>query len=114
MDILSIDQLGIITIIKNSLEDTSRVYLKINKGKYTYKFIKNKEGVPLKFKICDNLINFSGFIIKTNKITDKVIDIKIEDIVDTDYMIKQDTFYDSDDSSDIEYDICDQLIDSIC
>ena len=67
MDILSIDQLGIITIIKTSLEDTSRVYLKINKGQYTYKFIKNKEGVPLKFNICDNLINFSGFIDFTNK-----------------------------------------------
>lgn len=114
MDILFIDQLGLITIIKSPWESGIPTELKFTKGKYTYNIVKIKDGIPLKFIFCNTLINFSGYIIKTNKNTDKVLNIKIDDIIDTEFLIKQTTCYDSDDSSDIEYDICDKLTDQIC
>ena len=114
MDILFIDQLGIITKIKSSWENVSFSDFTFIKGKYTYNIIKIKDGIPLKFKFCNTLINFSGYVVKTNKNTNKILNIKIEDIIDTDFLIRQTTYYDSDDSSDIEYDICDKLTDKIC
>lgn len=114
MDILFIDQLGIITKIKSPWENVTFSDFKFTKGKYTYNIIKIKDGIPLKFKFCNTLINFSGYVVKTNKNTDKILNIKIEDIIDTDFLIRQTIYYDSDDSSDIEYDICDKLTDQVC
>jgi hypothetical protein len=114
MDILFIDHLGIITKIKNPMENVISTELKFTSGKYTYNIIKIKEGIPLKLKFCNTLINFSGYVVKTNKNTNKILDIKIKDIIDADFLINQTTLYDSDESSDIEYDICDKLTNQIC
>lgn len=113
MDILFIDQSGVITKVKNSCENFTPTE-KITTGKYTYNIIKIKDGIPLKFKFCNTLINFSCYIIKTNKNTNKILDIKIDDVIDKNFLINQVTLYDSDESSDIEYDICDKLMDKIC
>lgn len=114
MDILFIDQSGVITTVKNSNEKLISPTLKFTRGKYNYNIIKIKDGIPLKFKFCNTLINFSCYIIKTNKNTNKILDIKTDDIIDKDFLIEQTTLYDSDNSSDIEYDICDKLTDKIC
>ena len=105
MDILFIDQVGVITTIKSPLINVASTELKFTTGKYTYNIIKITDGISLQFKFSNTLINFSGYVVKTNKNTNKILDIKLEDIVDTDFLIKQTTCYDSDDSSDIEYDI---------
>lgn len=114
MDILFIDQLGVITKIKNPCDNLNLAEFKFTKGKYNYNIIKIKDGIPLKFKFCNIIISFSCYIIKTNKNTNKILDIKMDDVIDTDFLINQTTFYDSDSSSDIEYDICDKLTDKIC
>lgn len=114
MDILFIDQLGLITQIKSPWENVTLAEFKFTKGKYTYNIIKIKDGIPLKFKFSNTLINFSGYVVKTNKNTNKILNIKIEDIIDVEFLIRQTTYYDSDNSSDIEYDICDNIIDQIC
>lgn len=114
MDILFINELGIITKIKSPWETVTPTEIKFIKGKYTYNLIKIKDGLTLNFKFCNTLINFSGYVVKTNKNTDKILNIKIEDIIDTDFLINQITSYDSDDTSDIEYDICDKLTNQIC
>lgn len=114
MDILFIDQSGLITKIKSPWVNVTLTDFKFTKGKYTYNIIKIKDGIPLKFKFSNTLINFSGYVVKTNKNTDKILNIKLEDIIDIEFLIRQTTYYDSDDSSDIEYDICDKLKDKIC
>ena len=118
MNILFIDHLGVITKIKNPYKNLEEIK-KLNTetyhvGKYNYHIIRLKEGIPLKFKFCNTLINFSLYLIKTNKNNDKFLIIEPNDIVDTNFLKIQVTHYDSDDSSDIEYDICDRLTTSIC
>lgn len=113
MDILFIDESGVIKKVKNSSINFTATE-KFTYGKYIYNIIKIKDGIPLKFKFCNTLINFSCYIIKTNKNTNKILDIKIDDVVDKNFLINQITQYDSDDSSDIEYDICDKFVDKIC
>lgn len=118
MNILFIDHCGVSTKIKNpykNLEDIKVLDTESYKhGKYNYHVVKLKEGMPLKFKFCKTLINFSVYLIKTNKNNDKILNIDSDDIIDTQFLKLQITNYDSDDSSDIEYDICDQLKSEIC
>tara|TARA_B100000497_G_C7279971_1_gene194110 strand:- start:127 stop:483 length:357 start_codon:yes stop_codon:yes gene_type:complete len=118
MNILFINHCGVSTKIKNpykNLEDIKVLDTESYKhGKYNYHVVKLKEGMPLKFKFCNTLINFSVYLIKTNKNNDKILNIDSDDIIDTQFLKLQITNYDSDDSSDIEYDICDQLKSEIC
>ena len=117
MNIIFIDHVGLIKV-KNTnekLQDFANYKIEsYNQGKYTYNIIKLNDGIPIKLKFCRNLINFSIYIIKTNKNTGKILDIKVEEVIDINFLQEQITNYDSDESSDVEYDICDKLIDQIC
>lgn len=118
MNILFIDHHGVSAKIKNPYKNLEEIKVlnteSYKHGKYNYHIVKLKEGMPLKFKFCNTLINFSVYLIKTNKNNDKILNIEPCDIIDTQFLKSQITNYDSDNSSDIEYDICDKLTSSVC
>ena len=118
MNILFIDTFGVSTQIESTyknLEEIKNLNTEsYESGKYIYHIVKLQAGIPLKFKFCNTLINFSVYLIKTNKNNDKILNIKSTDFIDTKFLQLHVTDYDSDTSSDIEYDICDRLTSSIC
>lgn len=118
MNILFIDQYGLVTVVETSHKFLHEFnYYNVESytvGYYIYNIIKLGEGTQLKLKFCNHLINSSVYVVKTNKSNGKILDTLINDIIDENYLYKQITNYDSDDSSDIEYDICDQIKEQIC
>jgi hypothetical protein len=118
MDIIYINNVGVIEFMKVQCKNVSEFsdnYKTYTNGKYTYCAIKNdkEESIPIKLKCLDTFISSNVFLIKTNK-NNKIVNIKIDDIINLKYMTTQVTSYDSDNSSDIEYDPCDHNKYEIC
>ena len=118
MNILFIDNFGIAKTMETSRKNLND-FLEFSidsysLGKYNYNVVKITDGIPIRFKFADDLINFSVYVVKTNKTTNKILNIKTEEVIDIDFLKLQKTDYDSDNSSDIEYDICDKLKDDVC
>lgn len=82
-------------------------------GRYKYHVIKISQSYPIKLKFSKDLIHFSVFVIKSSK-NNKILDIFPDEIIDQNLLLNQVTCYDSDSSSDIEFDICNNTHDSIC
>lgn len=120
MNIIFIDNLGIPKQIETKCKTlTDFLGYEIDTyeiGKYLFNIVKISTGIPIKLKFSDNLINFSVYVVKTNKTTNKILNIKIEEVIDTNFLKLQTTNedYESDCLSDIEFDICDKLKDNVC
>lgn len=116
MNILFIDSEGIKlepTIFKHINDFNYKIFECYQVSRYKYHIIKLDKCEPIKLKICNNLLNFSVFVIKTTK-KNNIVNIVPEDVVDTKYLINQSTNYESDSGSDFEFEICKQSIGSVC
>lgn len=118
MDIIYINNKGVIEFMKikcKNINEFSYDYKTYISGKYTYYVVENdkRESIPIQLKCLDTFISSNVFIIKTNK-NNKIVNIKIDDIINLKDMITQVTSYDSDNSSDIEYDPCNHNKNEIC
>ena len=118
MDIIYINNVGVIEFMKVQCKNASEFsedYNTYTSGKYTYYVVENdkRESISIQLKCLDTFISSNVFIIKTNK-NNKIVNIKLDDIINLKDMITQVTSYDSDNSSDIEYDPCSHNKDEIC
>ena len=118
MDIIYINNIGVIEFMKiqcQNVNEFSDNYNTYKSGNYTYYVIKNdtKKSIPVQIKCLETFISSNVYVIKTNK-NNKIVNIKLDDIINLKYMTTQVTRYDSDDSSDIEYDPCNHNKHEIC
>lgn len=116
MNILFINSEGtqVLKVLIKSIDDIQEENIETYiQGRYKYHIIKISQSCPIKLKFSKDLIHFSVFVIKTSK-TNKILDILPDEIIDQKLLTEQVTTYDSDSSSDIEFDICNNTHDSIC
>ena len=116
MNILFIDSEGIRlepTIFKRIGDFNYKIIECYQVSRYKYYIIKLDKCEPIKLKFCNNLINFSMFVIKTTR-KNNIVNITPEDVVDTKYMINQTESYESESGSEFEFEICKQNVTSVC
>ena len=107
--ILYIDEFGIVKIFYTNLKNIAQseeTYTKYEFNKYDYYISTTHTGtIEIKLKFSDIKVLSGVYILKTNK-EGLLINIKESDVIDYGSIPLENIDYDSDNDSDIEFDIC--------